>query len=96
MSGLNSLITIEQTPRMVKSLVSSVIIQIACGFKHVLALTNNGELYAWGSNDDGQLGHGSDVKLELKPRLITSLAAVPIASIACGSFHSIVVTRSGE
>ncbi len=45
---------------------------LATGFGHVLALTGNGEVYAWGRNSDGQVGNGSTkktmdpVKLELK------------------------------
>ncbi|XP_066590462.1 probable E3 ubiquitin-protein ligase HERC4 [Prorops nasuta] len=93
--GLNSSIAFERSPRMVKAVGTSVIVQIACGFQHTLALTNNGELYAWGSNSEGQLGLGGSNKKELKPKLVYSLAAVPIAFIACGGYHSIVVTKSG-
>ncbi|CAG0888354.1 unnamed protein product [Darwinula stevensoni] len=32
--------------------------QVACGHAHVLALTDEGDLYAWGSDDNGQLGVG--------------------------------------
>ncbi len=32
------------------------IIKISVGTNHVLALTDNGEIYAWGANDYGQLG----------------------------------------
>lgn len=81
---------------MVKTLGTKVIVQIACGLKHSIALTNNGELYAWGSNSDGQLGLGSDTKMELKPKLVYSLAAVPIAFVACGGYHTIVISKSGK
>lgn len=81
---------------MVKSLGTRVVVQVACGLKHTLALTNNGELYSWGSNREGQLGLGEGIKQETKPRLITSLVDVPIAFIACGGFHSIVITKSGN
>lgn len=80
---------------MVKSLGTRIIVQVACGLEHTLALTNNGELYAWGSNRNGQLGSGDDVRKSVKPRLVESLAAVPISFIACGGHHSIVVTKSG-
>ena len=30
-----------------------------CGYSHVLALTDEGKLYAWGSNNSGQLGNGA-------------------------------------
>ncbi|XP_063982429.1 probable E3 ubiquitin-protein ligase HERC4 [Diachasmimorpha longicaudata] len=93
--GLNSHVPIEETPRMVKSLGANFIVQVACGLKHALALTNNGELYAWGSNVEGQLGLGTDIKTELKPKLITSLAGIPIAFVACGGYHSLIVSKSG-
>ncbi|XP_015126576.1 probable E3 ubiquitin-protein ligase HERC4 isoform X2 [Diachasma alloeum] len=93
--GLNSQTPLEESPRMVKGLGARVIVQMACGLKHGLALTNNGELYSWGSNAEGQLGLGTDTKSELKPKLITSLAAIPIAFVACGGHHSVVVSKSG-
>ena len=34
-------------------------LQIVCGSYHVLALTDDGLLYAWGYNNYGQLGIGS-------------------------------------
>lgn len=93
--GLDSDNTVECIPRMVKTLGTRIIIQIACGLRHALALTNNGELYAWGSNSEGQLGLGPNIMKALKPQLVSSLAAVPIAFIACGGYHSMVVSKSG-
>lgn len=81
---------------MVKVLGTNVIVQIACGGEHSLALTNDGELYAWGSNRDGQLGLGSHIVSEIKPKKISSLAAVPIAFIACGGHHTVVISKSGK
>ncbi|XP_024937570.1 probable E3 ubiquitin-protein ligase HERC4 isoform X3 [Cephus cinctus] len=92
--GLNTHTLNERVPRMVKTLGTNVVIQIACGLKHTLALTNNGELYAWGSNSEGQLGFGPETKKEVKPKLIASLKVIPIAYIACGGYHSIAVTKS--
>ncbi|XP_051176119.1 probable E3 ubiquitin-protein ligase HERC4 isoform X2 [Leptopilina boulardi] len=93
--GLDSSSIAERIPRMLKALATRIVVQIACGLKHALALTNNGELYSWGSNKEGQLGIGSHIKKELKPKLISSLAGIPIAFIACGGYHSIVVSKSG-
>ncbi|XP_011152046.1 probable E3 ubiquitin-protein ligase HERC4 isoform X1 [Harpegnathos saltator] len=93
--GLDRVSATIREPRMVKTLGTKIIVQIACGLKHSIALTNNGELYAWGSNSDGQLGLGSDTKMELKPKLVHSLAAVPIAFVACGGYHTIVISKSG-
>ena len=94
-TGLNSRNFMECSPRMVKTLGTSIVIQIACGMKHALALTNNGELYSWGSNSEGQLGLGVDNKYEIKPKLISSLIGIPIVFIACGGYHTIAVSKSG-
>ncbi|XP_011688739.1 PREDICTED: probable E3 ubiquitin-protein ligase HERC4 isoform X2 [Wasmannia auropunctata] len=93
--GLNSVDCTERIPRMIKVLGTNVIVQIACGVEHSIALTNDGELYAWGSNREGQLGLGSHTNTEIKPKRISSLAAVPIAFIACGGYHTVVISKSG-
>jgi len=95
-TGLNSVDCTERVPRMVKVLGTNVIVQIACGVEHSIALTNDGELYAWGSNKEGQLGLGSHTLTEIKPKRISALAAVPIAFIACGGYHTIVISKSGK
>lgn len=95
-TGLNSTDCTERIPRMVKVLGTNVIVQIACGIEHSIALTNDGELYAWGSNREGQLGLGSHTITEIKPKKISTLAAVPIAFIACGGYHTIVISKSGK
>ena len=33
------------------------IIQVRCGFKHVVCVSRNGRVYTWGNNSFGQLGH---------------------------------------
>lgn len=33
--------------------------QVACGYAHTLALTDEGFVYAWGANSYGQLGTGN-------------------------------------
>jgi alpha-tubulin suppressor-like RCC1 family protein len=45
---------------------------IAAGMEHSLALTESGEVYAWGWNDDGQLGLG-DTEDRLTPTKVTDL-----------------------
>lgn len=36
-----------------------LISQVACGYAHTLALTDEGFVYAWGANAYGQLGTGN-------------------------------------
>lgn len=33
--------------------------KVVCGYGHVLALSNKGEVYVWGANQLGQLGLGN-------------------------------------
>uniref|UniRef100_A0A182M4V1 HECT domain-containing protein n=1 Tax=Anopheles culicifacies TaxID=139723 RepID=A0A182M4V1_9DIPT len=85
----------QPTPRMIKAIGAKHVVQIASGQYHCLALTNNGELYAWGSNSYGQLGIGTTNEKVPIPTLVQSLAGVPIAFIACGGNHSFAVSKSG-
>ena len=40
-------------------MISILITQIIGGYYHVLALTDDGKLYTWGCNGNGQLGIGN-------------------------------------
>lgn len=48
------------------------IIQISCGSDHSFALSNIGEVYSWGLNFKGQLGHG-DVENWYEATIVASL-----------------------
>lgn len=52
-------------------------------------------MYSWGEGEDGKLGHGNRITLEV-PRLIESLSGERVVGIACGSAHSACVTARGH
>ncbi len=56
-NGKNDFIAYK--PKFSQYLINDEIIDISCGSGHTLALTNSGEVYAWGSNKFGQVGDGS-------------------------------------
>jgi hypothetical protein len=58
-----------------------------------LAVGWNGQVYSWGTNNFGQLGHG-DTRIRLKPTLVEGLEDVRSIAAACG--HSWAVTQSGS
>lgn len=64
---------------------------------HVLALTRNGDIYSWGHNGYGQLGHG-DTSIHTRiPGIIGStLSGVPIGEVACGAYHSMALSKNGK
>lgn len=52
-----------------------------------------GEIWAWGLNNYGQLGVGNAMKKIANPTKIASLDGIPIAYIACGSYHSFAISK---
>ncbi|CAH0763694.1 unnamed protein product [Diatraea saccharalis] len=85
----------HNVPSIVRTLATKNVVQIACGSYHSVALTNSGDLYAWGANSYGQCGLGTMSSKEIVPQQITSLLGVPIALIACGSNHTFALSKSG-
>jgi alpha-tubulin suppressor-like RCC1 family protein len=71
----------------------AVVVQVAAGYRHTMALTASGELYAWGQGDSGQLGHGGKEHLAV-PRVVSGIAAV--TGMAGGYQHSLVTTAEGR
>ena len=68
--GHNNRLSLDK-PRLIESLKSKRIRDIACGSSHSAAITSNGELYTWGLGEYGRLGHGDNVT-QLKPKLVSS------------------------
>ena len=69
--------------------------QIVGGGFHTAALTNDGKVFTWGNNRWGQLGHG-DYKQRHIPTKVESLDGLFIAKIACGEWHTVVITDKGD
>lgn len=72
-------------------------IGIYSGLDFVIVLTEDGEMYTWGSNDFGQLGLGEEYSNVEVPKLLT----VPndtdkVTEAACGKWHALVLTKSGK
>jgi alpha-tubulin suppressor-like RCC1 family protein len=69
-------------------------VAVAAGQNHSLALTNTGEVFAWGANGSGQLGLGfASSTPSPTPTLIPGLSG--IVGIAAGESHSLAWTTSG-
>ncbi|KAG5897066.1 hypothetical protein JTB14_025882 [Gonioctena quinquepunctata] len=78
-------------PTPIDVLRGKKVIHVAVGALHCLAVTDNGQVYAWGDNDHGQQGNGSTI-VNRKPALVHGLEDVQINRVACGSSHSIAWT----
>jgi len=57
---------------LVSSLVGRVVVQVCCASSHTLALTQLGDVYAWGRGFEGQLGLG-EIEVSNAPRFVSAL-----------------------
>ena len=68
---------------------------IAAGFKHSLVLTKSGLVYAFGSNNENQLGCPQKHTSTL-PICLQEIAHIPMRYIAAGSFSGSIAAESGN
>lgn len=67
---------------------------VAIGYGHVLALTKDGRVFAWGKNFYGQLGVG-DHRDKSAPQLVSHLEEERIVEVQAGQYHSLARTEAG-
>ncbi|CAN4119789.1 unnamed protein product [Withania somnifera] len=82
-------------PKALESAVVLDVQNIACGGRHAALVTKQGEIFSWGEESGGRLGHGIDSDV-LHPKLIDSLGHSNIELVACGENHTCAVTLSGD
>lgn len=68
--------------------------QVACGDAHSMCCGAYGKAFAWGQSRWGQTGTGSCEDV-LTPLMIEELKDEYIVQVACGSRHSMTLSRSG-
>lgn len=71
-------------------------LHVACGVRHAALVTRQGEVFTWGEESGGRLGHGVEADV-IHPHLVESLAICSNAeSVACGEFHTCAISTAGE
>ena len=83
------------TPKPLESNVVLDVHQIACGVRHIALVTRQGEVFTWGEESGGRLGHGIDRDFS-RPRLVEFLAVTNVDFVACGEYHTCAVSTSGD
>jgi alpha-tubulin suppressor-like RCC1 family protein/phosphodiesterase/alkaline phosphatase D-like protein len=96
----NDSLVFSATPVAVElrgALAGRTVTGIAAGAAFSLALCADGALVAWGRNESGQLGNSSTTPSALPVLVDRSgvLAGKAVATIACGTFHSLVRCTDG-
>nr|XP_037270909.1 uncharacterized protein LOC119163078 [Rhipicephalus microplus] len=78
------------------SAVRGPLVAMACGSNHALLLTQDGEIYAWGRNTEGQLGLGNR-KDQKSPQLVSHLAQCSkVTQVSCGRDFSLALDAQGK
>ncbi|XP_026222290.1 probable E3 ubiquitin-protein ligase HERC3 [Anabas testudineus] len=85
--------TDRHTPTPVHSLNLKKTVHVSCGKDHTATLTKDGVVFTFGSGQHGQLGHNS-FRNELRPRLVAELWGAKVIQVACGRYHTLVLTGS--
>eukprot|EP00981_Chlorochromonas_danica_P006985 scaffold1510_cov176-Ochromonas_danica.AAC.5 len=74
--------------------------KIEAGLQHVLALTKEGEIYAWGKCNKGQAGFGSTEEIACLPKKITLIGPsgkkLRAIDISAGFNHSSAIAEDGS
>ncbi|GLE03167.1 hypothetical protein PINS_up012046 [Pythium insidiosum] len=78
-------------PTRLSSLAEIPIARVAAGENHTLALSRSGQVFSWGSNSFGQLGHqlkSCSHESRLTPKRIDAFRGMTITDIAASGCHS--------
>jgi E3 ubiquitin-protein ligase HERC2 len=89
-------------PQDQRALCCCQIKEVCCGETHTMCLTDDGKVFSWGLDIEGQLGHGTDAGHKPRPTQIGGvLSGVVVKKIACavgpgGPGHSAAIDAEGN
>ena len=80
------------------ALAGKTVVAIAKGWGFSLALTSDGQVFAWGNNSNGQLGNNSTTSSSVPVAVNTSgaLAGKTVVVISAGGDFSLALTSDGQ
>ena len=86
-------------PCLVETLAGKKVVGVAAGCSHTVAWTDTEQLFTWGSNFHGQLGHGDEAMDEdeeggpclFLPRMVRALEGQCVVRVAA-AHHTLVTT----
>ncbi|ANM63475.1 Regulator of chromosome condensation (RCC1) family protein [Arabidopsis thaliana] len=91
----SSLMTDSFLPKVLKSHVALDAQSISCGTNYAVLVTKQGQMYSWGEESGGRLGHGVCSYVP-HPKLIDEFNGSTVELADCGEFHTCAVTASGD
>lgn len=76
--------------RKVPAFAQEKVVKVVASNSHVMALLANGDVFTWGNNLYGELGHGDLVRME-EPRVVKRLRGKQVRDISCGVGRSVAL-----
>ena len=67
------------------------VVDVRCGWSHSLLWLANGELWAWGRSDYGQLGQGAQIPATAAAEPVRVPCPGPVVAFAVGSEHALAL-----
>jgi alpha-tubulin suppressor-like RCC1 family protein len=90
--GLGTATTVTEAT-LVDELAGRRVVDVGCSYFHTAIVVDNGELFACGCNDYGQLGFG-DHNGQLVPRPVEYFTRRPVLAVACGQHYTVASLRT--
>lgn len=89
-----------ESPKFVEQLGPLKCTGAAAGSHHTVVSTDQGDVYVWGSNGDGQLGLGADTRSIRQPTLLDDFPQLggdpAVIGVAAGSRHTVLLFNDGN
>ncbi|XP_074654036.1 serine/threonine-protein kinase Nek9-like [Tubulanus polymorphus] len=86
-----------RSPKKVTALEGQHVVQASCGDEFTVCITEEGDLYTFGSNYYGCLGCGDEsTETVISPLLVDFFSSRPAELVSCGDAHVVVLTKNFE
>lgn len=72
---------------------SSEIVAVAAGGKHTLFIDEQGQVWSFGSNAFGQLGHGDSMERHVPTKI---KGVEKVVDVTAGTSHTLILTEQGQ
>ncbi|XP_071994372.1 serine/threonine-protein kinase Nek8 isoform X1 [Engystomops pustulosus] len=82
-------------PKIVEALLGYEIVHVSCGASHVLAVSNEKEVFSWGRGDNGRLGLGNQESHNSPQQVVIPHEYEP-QKVVCGIDSSMILTMGNQ
>ncbi|CAH2220024.1 serine threonine- kinase Nek8 [Pelobates cultripes] len=82
-------------PKIVEALLGYEIVHVSCGASHILAVSNEKEVFSWGRGDNGRLGLGNQ-ESHNSPQQVLIPPEYEAQRVVCGIDSSMILTMGNQ